>query len=96
MMLPAGQGFETCHLAIAKTHNRLIMKNDVIVVDGGAKIIGQNTPLPQLLVHTWFEHAEGAASFVFGPVEGKIGPGQQFFGILGIRWIDGNARAGTD
>src|SRR5215211_2947462 len=89
-MMPAQERLEADDLA-ADQGLRLVVQRELAVLDRRSQVVLEGAPLPQPLVHVGLEEPDGAASFLLGAVQGRVGIGQQRSRVAAVGRIDGNA-----
>src|SRR5262245_36714530 len=94
-MLPARQRLEADDLAV-DPRLRLVMDQQLVLLDRGAKVVQERTPLAQALVHVGLEEADRAASFGFRPVKCGIGVGEERAPVRAVDRVERDAYAQPD
>ena len=97
-MLPTQQGFETANFVAFQVHKRLVVQDEIMIVEGAPHIPFEVTALLHAAIHFLLKTTISTPTIDFRPAEGKICIFKKLVGIIAIirRDRDTNADAYAD
>ena len=92
-VLPAHQGLGA-HQAAVGGHQRLVVKHQLVAIEGAAQGVFEGQALAAHRVHARGEELDAVAARLLGPVHGHVGPVEEDLGVPPVVGVDRHADAG--